>query len=262
MALLFKHAYEDPVPLDQKAANVPCPVVPVVMKALATAPEDRYHSAESFAVALAEACTSVWGPGWLAAEGVPVMGAGPVVAATERMSMSPTGQAPAGAYQATSGAAAGGAAGPTVVRQPPPPPLQRARATVVRPASTQRLGGTGLTELQAGLAGRPRPRTADCQVPAAPRLSLAIAVAAFAAAVVLAFVGVGSGTSLGGTVPPGRWRSPACRSRSGVVPSLDLVKPGRGEGPGQRAGGNYGSDVSLCSWATGVPTERSIGPWR
>ena len=67
---------EDPTPLDQKAANVPSPVVPVVMRGLATAPEDRYESAESFAIALAEACTSVWGPGWLAAEGVPVMGAG------------------------------------------------------------------------------------------------------------------------------------------------------------------------------------------
>ena len=69
MALLFKHAYEDPTPLDEKAANVPQPVVPVVMKGLATAPEDRYESAESFALALAGACTSVWGPGWLAAEG-------------------------------------------------------------------------------------------------------------------------------------------------------------------------------------------------
>ncbi len=176
MALLFKHAYEDPVPLDQKAANVPSPVVPVVMRGLATAPEDRYQSAESFAVALAEACTTVWGPGWLAAEGVPVMGAGPVVAATERLSMSPTGQAPAGAYEATSGAAAGGAAGPTVVRQPPPPPLQRARATVVRPASTQRLGGTGLTELQQASPADLVPVQQIVKSPPRPGFSLAIAV--------------------------------------------------------------------------------------
>ena len=69
MALLFKHAYEDAVPLDQSTPSVPGPVVPVVMQALATTPEDRYISAQSFALALAQACTSVWGPGWLAAEG-------------------------------------------------------------------------------------------------------------------------------------------------------------------------------------------------
>ncbi len=225
MALLFKHAYEDPVPLDQKAANVPSPVVPVVMRGLATAPEDRYQSAESFAVALAEACTTVWGPGWLAAEGVPVMGAGPVVAATERLSMSPTGQAPAGAYEATSGAAAGGAAGPTVVRQPPPPPLQRARAMVVRPASTQRLGGTGLTELQQASPADLVPVQQIVKSPPRPGFSLAIAVAAFAAAVVFAFVGVGSGTSLGGTVPPGAVAVSGVPLRAGAVPSLDLSNP-------------------------------------
>ncbi len=225
MALLFKHAYEDPVSLDQKAANVPSPVVPVVMRGLATAPEDRYQSAESFAIALAEACTTVWGPGWLAAEGVPVMGAGPVVAATERFSMSPTGQVPSGADPATSGATAGGAAGPTVVRQPPPPPLQRARATVVRPASTQRLGGTGLTELQQASPADLVPVQQIVKSPPRPGFSLAIAVAAFAAAVVFAFVGVGSGASLGGTVPPGAVAVSGVPLRAGAVPSLDLSNP-------------------------------------
>jgi hypothetical protein len=223
MALLFKHAYEDPVPLDQKAADIPSPVVPVVMKGLATAPEDRYQSAESFAIALAGACTSVWGPGWLAAEGVPVMGAGPVVAATERLSMSPAGQAPAGTDPATG--AAGGTAGPTVVRQAPPPPLQRARATVVRPASTQRLGGTGLTQLQQASPADLVPVQQIVKSPPRPGFSLAIAVAAFAASVVFAFVGVGSGTSLGGTVPPGAVAVSGVPLRSGAVPSLDLSNP-------------------------------------
>jgi Protein kinase domain len=224
MALLFKHAYEDPVPLDQKTANVPSPVVPVVMRGLATAPEDRYQSAESFAIALAEACTTVWGPGWLAAEGVPVMGAGPVVAATERLSMSPTGQAPSSADPAT-GANAGGTAGPTVVRQAPPPLRERARATVVRPASTQRLSGTGLTQLQQASPADLVPVQQIVKSPPRPGFSLAIAVAAFAAAVVFAFVGVGSGTSLGGTVPPGAVAVSGVPLRAGAVPSLDLSNP-------------------------------------
>ena len=119
MALLFKHAYEDPVPLDQSAPSVPGPVVPVVMQALATTPEDRYVSAQSFALALAQACTSVWGPGWLAAQGVPVMGAGSVVAATEHMSMERTAHvfAPSAPPPPVDTVP-----GPTEVRSPHPPP--------------------------------------------------------------------------------------------------------------------------------------------
>ena len=226
MALLFKHAYEDPTPLDQKAANVPSPVVPVVMRGLATAPEDRYESAESFAIALAEACTSVWGPGWLAAEGVPVMGAGSVVAATERFSMSSTGQAPGpAAATAFRGEAPGLPGSPTAVRQPPPPPLQRARATVVRPASTERLGATRLTELQPASLGDLVPVQQIVKSPPGPRWPLAAAILAFAVAVVLAFVGVGSGPSLGGTLPPGAVEVGGLPLRAGTVPSLDLSNP-------------------------------------
>src|SRR4029077_4732448 len=62
MALLFKHAYQEPAPLDEKAPSLPEPIVPVVMQGLATAPDDRFVSAESFALALAGSCTQVWGP--------------------------------------------------------------------------------------------------------------------------------------------------------------------------------------------------------
>jgi hypothetical protein len=222
MALLFKHAYEDPTPLDPKATNVPQPVVPVVMRGLATAPEDRYESAEAFAIALAEACTSVWGPGWLAAEGVPVMGAGSVVAATERLSMSPTGQPPATAAQTAAG---GQAPGPTVVRQPPPPPLQRARSTIVRPASAQRIGATRPTGLQQASPADFVPVQQIVKSPPKPLLPLAIGIVAFAAAAVLAFVGVGSGPSLGGTLPPGTVEVSGVPLRAGTVATLNLSNP-------------------------------------
>ncbi len=79
MALLFKHAYEKPVPLRDVAPGVPDPVAAVVMRALATEPGDRFATAESFGVALAEAGTQAWGAGWLAAEQVPIMDAGPIL---------------------------------------------------------------------------------------------------------------------------------------------------------------------------------------
>jgi serine/threonine protein kinase len=81
MALLFKHAYEKPVPLRDVAPGVPDPVAAVVMQALATEPADRFATAEAFGVALAEAGTQAWGEGWLAAEQVPIMDAGPIIGA-------------------------------------------------------------------------------------------------------------------------------------------------------------------------------------
>src|SRR5271165_3012859 len=79
LALLFKHAYEKPVPLRDVAPGVPDPVAAVVMRGLATEPADRFETAEAFGAALAEAASQVWGPGWLAAEQVPIMDAGPMI---------------------------------------------------------------------------------------------------------------------------------------------------------------------------------------
>ena len=81
MALLFKHAYEKPGPLRDAAPGVPDPVAAVVMRALATEPAERFATAESFGAALAEAGTRAWGQGWLAAEQVPIMDAGSILAA-------------------------------------------------------------------------------------------------------------------------------------------------------------------------------------
>jgi len=79
MALLFKHAYEQPVPLPEVAPGVPDPVAAAVMRGLATEPADRFATAESFGTALAEAGTQAWGPGWMPAEQVPIMDAGPII---------------------------------------------------------------------------------------------------------------------------------------------------------------------------------------
>ena len=81
VALLFKHAFEAPIPLREVAPTVPDPVAAVVMRGLATEPAERFATAESFGVALAEAATQAWGPGWLSAEQVPILDAGPIIGA-------------------------------------------------------------------------------------------------------------------------------------------------------------------------------------
>lgn len=87
LSLLFKHAYEEPVPLNEVAPAVPAGLVAVTMKALSKEPTDRYPTAEELGVAVAEAATDAWGPGWLMRASLPVMAAGGMVAATERVSM-------------------------------------------------------------------------------------------------------------------------------------------------------------------------------
>ena len=79
MALLFQHAYEKPVPLGDVAPDMPPAVAAAVMRGLATESADRFATAESFGTALAEAGTQAWGPGWMSAEQVPIMDAGPII---------------------------------------------------------------------------------------------------------------------------------------------------------------------------------------
>lgn len=114
MAVLYQHVYEQPRVLTDVAPGVPTGVASVVMRALATRPDDRYPTAEAFGVALAEAATSAWGPGWPATRGqVSVMGSTSIVAATERQSAPPAG--PGGLAVVTASAPAGAPAPPTVV---------------------------------------------------------------------------------------------------------------------------------------------------
>jgi serine/threonine-protein kinase len=72
--LLLMRLREDPIPLRQQAPHVPEPLEKAVMKAIQREPEDRYASAEDFGVAIATACADSWGPSWLEASGVVIIG--------------------------------------------------------------------------------------------------------------------------------------------------------------------------------------------
>lgn len=84
LEILSRHAHEDPLPLTEAAPDVPDPIAEAVMVSLAREPEDRYDNAEDFAVALGEAGTAAWGPGWLEDTGVPLMASGRILASTVR----------------------------------------------------------------------------------------------------------------------------------------------------------------------------------
>ena len=84
MAVLFMHAFEQPKPLTEVAPTVPEPIADVVMRGLATDPTERFDSAESFGIALAEPAAGTWGSDWLTPVGIPVIGADTIVNAATR----------------------------------------------------------------------------------------------------------------------------------------------------------------------------------
>ncbi|MFI9505019.1 protein kinase [Nocardia sp. NPDC052566] len=81
LATLFAHAFDEPIPLGEVAPSVPEPIAQVVMRGLATDPAQRYDSAESFGIALAQPAAHCWGGDWLTPVGIPVIGADTIIAA-------------------------------------------------------------------------------------------------------------------------------------------------------------------------------------
>jgi serine/threonine-protein kinase len=97
LGLLVRRVYEPPAPIHEVAPNVSEPLAAAIMRALSTSPEDRYGSAEEFGMAVAEAATATWGPGWPDRVRVKFLGAGPILEATRYSTRSSAGHAGAGA---------------------------------------------------------------------------------------------------------------------------------------------------------------------
>jgi serine/threonine protein kinase len=79
--ILYRHVHEQPPPLLEVAHAVPAELAAVTDRAVATAPGDRFQSAEEFGIAIASAAARTWGRGWLARTNVPVSGSGPILSA-------------------------------------------------------------------------------------------------------------------------------------------------------------------------------------
>jgi len=246
MALLFKHAFETPTPLRDVAPFVPEPIAEVVMRGIATDPADRYQTAEEFGVAIAEACTAAWGPGWLAAEGTPVLGATSIVSATERVTaprpatvadepvVAPADTAPKPPTVAAPDAvvaAPDAPKPPTVADVPPPtppaPPAAAppagapAAAAPVRPTIGPHTAGIALADLsEADLV----PVQTVLTPPPEPTIPRLVAAVALVLLVVVALVGLGSaGTT--GDLAAGTVTVNGVDPTSGHVIHLDLSKP-------------------------------------
>ena len=70
VAQLYQHVHEMPIPLAEANPDVAEPLARAVMRGLAKDPAQRYESAEAFAVAIAQAASTVFGSGWIRDAGV------------------------------------------------------------------------------------------------------------------------------------------------------------------------------------------------
>ncbi len=83
LAIVYRHVYEQPIPLRDVAPSASSALADVVMRGLARDPKDRYSTAEEFGVAIGEAATASFGDGWFADTAIPVLGGGPILASTQ-----------------------------------------------------------------------------------------------------------------------------------------------------------------------------------
>ena len=203
MATLFMHAFEAPTPLADVAASVPDPIGEVVMRGLATDPTDRFGSAESFGVALAQSCTECWGPEWLGQSGIAVIGADSILAATTNTS---------GRASVKPPPRAGVTVGTTAPTRPAP-------TTAVRPLHTLPRGRVDL----AAIARDDLTPINHVVKFRSPRLPYVVAIVLAAAAIALALMGFGSDQRT--DIPPGVLTIAGVDPGSAHAVDVDMTKP-------------------------------------
>lgn len=93
LAIVYRHVYEDPVPLSDVAPDLAPGLADVAMRALARSTSDRYMSAEAFGVAIGEAVTAALGPDWLRRSELQIVDPGPISESTKRPSAAGTARA-------------------------------------------------------------------------------------------------------------------------------------------------------------------------
>jgi hypothetical protein len=205
MATLFMHAFEEPTPLTEVAPSVPAPLAEVVMRGLATDPTNRFDSAESFGVALAEHAAGCWGTDWLSGAGVAVIGADTIVAAATGVNEKPTARPSKVPADSTA-----------VVRRRP----TAASTARVRPEQT-------LARARVDLADIARDDLTPIQHVVrfrSPRVPYAVATVLGLAAIALALMGIGA-SGQHRQVPPGVITVAGVDPATADAVEVDMTKP-------------------------------------
>lgn len=196
-AVVFRHVYEDPRPLTQVAPDVPVALADVVMQAIARDPAHRTPTAEDFGVAIGQAATRAWGPGWIDLVGMPIAISGRILASADRLTAGePVGRAPSAptAKGDDPRATLTRPGPPTSPDGGPPPPLP----AVVRPSAVDHAGGARPADL------RPEdlvPVRDLLTSPPSPTVPALVTIALLATTALLAVIGLGGAAT---TLEPGQ----------------------------------------------------------
>lgn len=183
MALLFCQINDSPTPLSEVAQSVPPKLAAVTMRSLEKDPTARYATTEDLGVALAEAATEAWDPGWLQQSNVAVMATGRMAAiTTQAQGLAETGLATGAPTTAGAGASAATVRPSNATVVPGPSgaaPTVMPGAPTVLPGSQPDGGAAGATVVPGttGTPGAPTgtgaPAGAGSPATAAPRRSAA-----------------------------------------------------------------------------------------
>jgi serine/threonine-protein kinase len=221
IAIVYRHVTEQPVPLSQVAPQVPRQLADVVMRAIATNPQDRYGSAEAFGVAIGEAATQLFGVGWLQRADVPVMVAGPILASAERATV------PGGAPAPLTSPVPGGAdsrvtrpVGASSATDAAPAAAPSAPAQRVRPSASLHVQGV----VSSGASAESLvPVRQVLDLPPWPKPFALVTAALAGLTVLLALIGLGAGDPTG-PLPRGAARVASVDVAAGSTIPLDLTK--------------------------------------
>jgi serine/threonine-protein kinase len=220
LAVVYRHVYDEPVPLSDAAPTVPRALCDVVMQALAKDPGDRPPSAEALGVAVGEAATAAFGVDWIDRVELPVLAPGPILDSCRR-TMSPGPSAPAGhghsgapATVVVDGGVGGAVVEGVVVPAQPAPAAAQAR---VRPSGALLAEHHAAPRAPLQVEGRLVPLAQLLQPPAWPRRALAVLGVAGVLTATAALLGPQEQPS-GTTFPPG-----AVTLASPDGPSVDPV---------------------------------------
>lgn len=219
LAILRRHIYEDPTPLEEVAPHIPPRLLNVTMRAIARSPDDRFATAREFGDAIGEAVTPSWGPAWMARTEVQIVDPGPIVQSANLVPGHTTViEANAGAAQTI--------VGPITARSPghasPTPGPGVGGSVVVRPQITDHLvRRTGNVDLS---GAKLVPVRVVMQPPPPPYAPVAVALVLMLLAIVTALFGI-SKTPMPEGVPPGVATVARFDPTSSEAIKLDLSQP-------------------------------------
>ena len=211
--VLERRVHEEPTPLGEVAPQVPDGLADVTMRGLQRDPDDRFATAGELGVAIGEAATEAFGPGWVGRADLTLVLTGPIAAAAGPTLVE---TARPGDVVGTGG---GGRTGRETMIAGTGKPVPRDEPLRMRATAVARPHGARLDEISPEDLVRVEDLVAP---PKVPWLMTAAATVLFAALLVVSALGIGT-PSVGGPMARGQARVAGVDVATDRLVSADLA---------------------------------------